>query len=113
MFLKRGLAAALAAVTVIGLAGCGGSDDAAEADTATVKKGFVEKKVEPVNFDSGVELTSDCYHFIYALGNAPATIDAAHLAVIFTPTTCLVLNVNCWRAVSLVTMTSFWQQTQR
>ena len=68
MFLKRGLAAALAAVTVIGLAGCGGSDDAAEADTATVKKGFVEKKVEPVNFDSGVELTSDCYHFIYALG---------------------------------------------
>lgn len=49
MFLKRGLAAALAAVTVIGLAGCGGSDDAAEADTATVKKGFVEKKVEPVN----------------------------------------------------------------
>ena len=77
MFLKRGLAAALAAVTVIGLAGCGGSDDAAEADTATVKKGFVEKKVEPVNFDSGVELTSDCYHFIYALGNAPATIDAA------------------------------------
>lgn len=77
MFFKRGLAAALAAVTVIGLAGCGGSDDAAEADTATVKKGFVEKKVEPVNFDSGVELTSDCYHFIYALGNAPATIDAA------------------------------------
>lgn len=38
MFLKRGLAAALAAVTVIGLAGCGGSDDAAEADTATVLK---------------------------------------------------------------------------
>ena len=77
MFLKRGLAAALAAVTVIGLAGCGGSDDAAEADTATVKKGFVEKKVEPVNFDSGVKLKDDCYHFIYALGNAPATIDAA------------------------------------
>ena len=68
MFLKRGLAAALAAVTVIGLAGCGGSDDAAEADTATVKKGFVEKKVEPVNFDSGVKLKDDCYHFIYALG---------------------------------------------
>lgn len=60
MFLKRGLAAALAAVTVIGLAGCGGSDDAAEADTATVKKGFVEKKVEPVNFDSGVKLKDDC-----------------------------------------------------
>ena len=77
MFFKRGLAAILAAVTVVGLAGCGDSDKAADTDEATVKDGFVEKKVEPVNFDSGVELTSDCYHFIYALGNAPATIDAA------------------------------------
>lgn len=80
MFFKRGIAAVLAAVTVFGLAGCGGSDDAATAEgTENTAKptGFVEKKVEPVNFDSGVELTDDCYHFIYALGNAPATIDAA------------------------------------
>lgn len=79
MFFKRGLAAMLAAVTVFGLAGCGGSDTAATDETGetTANTGFVEKKVEPVNFDSGVELTDDCYHFIYALGNAPATIDAA------------------------------------
>ena len=55
-----------------------GSDDAAKRWTQQPdKKGFVEKKVEPVNFDSGVKLKDDCYHFIYALGNAPATIDAA------------------------------------
>ena len=54
MFFKRGLAAILAAVTVVGLAGCGDSDKAADTDEATVKDGFVEKKVEPVNFDSGV-----------------------------------------------------------
>ena len=80
MRLKRGIAAMLAAVTVFGLAGCGGSEkETAEGteNTATQNTGFVEKKVEPVNFDSGVELTDDCYHFIYALGNAPATIDAA------------------------------------
>ena len=80
MRLKRGIAAMLAAVTVFGLAGCGGSEKGtAEGteNTATQNTGFVEKKVEPVNFDSGVELTDDCYHFIYALGNAPATIDAA------------------------------------
>ena len=80
MNFKRGLAAMLAAVTVFGLAGCGGSNDAATSETdenTTVNTGFVEKKVEPVSFDSGVELTDDCYHFIYALGNAPATIDAA------------------------------------
>lgn len=80
MRLKRGIAAMLAAVTVFGLAGCGGSEkettDGTES-TATKNTGFVEKKVEPVNFDSGVELADDCYHFIYALGNAPATIDAA------------------------------------
>lgn len=80
MRLKRGIAAMLAAVTVFGLAGCGGSEkDAADGteNTATKNTGYVEKKVEPVNFESGVELADDCYHFIYALGNAPATIDAA------------------------------------
>ena len=80
MLFKRGIAAMLAAVTVLGLAGCGGSEEAATdatGETAAKPTGFVEKKVEPVNFDSGVELTDDCYHFIYALGNAPATIDAA------------------------------------
>ena len=78
MILKKGLAAMLAAVTVFGLAGCGGSEEAATGENTTATNtGFVEKKVEPVNFESGVELTDDCYHFIYALGNAPATIDAA------------------------------------
>lgn len=78
MILKKGLAAMLAAVTVFGLAGCGGSaNEAATGENTTANTGFVEKKVEPVNFDSGVELTDDCYRFIYALGNAPATIDAA------------------------------------
>ena len=78
MRLKRGIAAMLAAVTVFGLAGCGGSEEAATGENTTATNtGFVEKKVEPVNFESGVELTDDCYHFIYALGNAPATIDAA------------------------------------
>ena len=79
MFFKRGIAAMLAAVTVFGLAGCGGSEEAAtdEASTNAKAEGYVEKKVEPVNFESGVELKDDCYRFIYALGNAPATIDAA------------------------------------
>ena len=80
MIFKRGIAAMLAAVTVFGLAGCGGSKDAATetgSENTTATTGFVEKRVEPVNFESGVELTDDCYHFIYALGNAPATIDAA------------------------------------
>lgn len=79
MLFKRGIAAMLAAVTVLGLAGCGGSEEAATEGTenTAASTGFVEKRVEPVNFESGVELTHDCYRFIYALGNAPATIDAA------------------------------------
>lgn len=79
MFFKRGIAAALAAVTVFGLAGCGGSDQETTEETSTNAKaeGYVEKKVEPVEFESGVELKDNCYRFIYALGNAPATIDAA------------------------------------
>ncbi|MBQ5708891.1 MAG: TRAP transporter substrate-binding protein [Anaerotignum sp.] len=79
MLFKRGIAAMLAAVTVLGLAGCGGSEEAATEGTenTVASTGFVEKRVEPVNFESGVELTDDCYRFIYALGNAPATIDAA------------------------------------
>ena len=79
MLFKRGIAAMLAAVTVLGLAGCGGSEEAATEGTenTAASTGFVEKRVEPVNFESGVELTDDCYRFIYALGNAPATIDAA------------------------------------
>lgn len=60
---------------VFGLTACGNGK--VEDDAAATPEGFVEKKVEPVEFDSGVELADDCYHFIYALGNAPATIDAA------------------------------------
>ena len=41
MFFKRGLAAILAAVTVVGLAGCGDSDKAADTDEATVKDGLI------------------------------------------------------------------------
>lgn len=77
MILKKGLAAMMAAVTVFGLAGCGGAEEAATEEAAGKNTDFVEKKVEPVNFDSGVELAEDCHRFIYALGNAPATIDAA------------------------------------
>ncbi|MBR2062061.1 MAG: TRAP transporter substrate-binding protein [Anaerotignum sp.] len=79
MNFKRGIAATMAAVMLFGLAGCVGSKEQAAEDssTSTTKNGYVEKRVEPVNFESGVELTDDCYRFIYALGNAPATIDAA------------------------------------
>ena len=79
MNFKRGIAATMAAVMLLGLAGCVGSKEQAAEDssTSTTKNGYVEKRVEPVNFESGVELTDDCYRFIYALGNAPATIDAA------------------------------------
>lgn len=77
--LQRKIALALAAATLVGMTGCGSqgeetTDSAAENAAA---QGFVEQKVEAVTFESGVELTDDCYHFIYALGNAPATIDAA------------------------------------
>ena len=114
MFFKRGLAAILAAVTVVGLAGCGDSDKAADTDEATVKDGFVEKKVEPVNFDSGVELTSDCYHFIYALGNAPATIDAAKFFKMrLEQESKGTLSCDIYTDNVLGSMTSFWQQTQR
>ena len=77
--LKRSISAAMAAIMILGLAGCAGSEDHADGSGSenTAKSEYVEKKVEPVNFDSGVELTDDCYRFIYALGNAPATIDAA------------------------------------
>lgn len=78
--LKRGIAAALATVMVLGLTACGkkpAQTETGDANTPATPTGFVEKKVEPDNFESGVELTEDCYRFIYALGNAPATIDAA------------------------------------
>ncbi|WMI81283.1 TRAP transporter substrate-binding protein [Anaerotignum sp. MB30-C6] len=76
--LKRGIAAALASVMVLGLTACGKEPvETGQTDTPATPTGFVETKVEPDSFDSGVELTSDCYRFIYALGNAPATIDAA------------------------------------
>lgn len=76
--LKRGIAAALATVMVLGLTACGKEPvETGDTDTPATPTGFVEKKVEPDNFESGVELTDDCYRFIYALGNAPATIDAA------------------------------------
>lgn len=78
--LKRGIAAALATVMVLGLTACGEKPEdtnTGDSKTPATPEGFVETKVEPDNFDSGVELTDDCYRFIYALGNAPATIDAA------------------------------------
>ncbi|MCQ4935515.1 TRAP transporter substrate-binding protein [Anaerotignum propionicum] len=78
--LKRGIAAALATVMALGLTACGEKPQdtkSGDSDTPATPTGFVEAKVEPDNFDSGVELKPDCYRFIYALGNAPATIDAA------------------------------------
>lgn len=74
--IKRGLAFLLAAGMLFGAVGCG-KEESQEGTEPASSSGFVEKKVEPVNFDSGVELTEDCKHLIYALGNAPATIDAA------------------------------------
>lgn len=78
---KKSIAALLTAVMAFGLTACVGNEakteEGAEGSTPAVPVGFVEKKVEPQDFDSGVELTEDCYRFIYALGNAPATIDAA------------------------------------
>lgn len=78
--LKRGIAAALATVMVLGLTACGQKPvetETGDSANSAAAAGFVETKVEPDSFDSGVELTDDCYRFIYALGNAPATIDAA------------------------------------
>lgn len=76
--LKKGLAAMLASAMILGLTACGQEPvEVEQPDTASEPTGFVETKVEADSFDSGVELTSDCYRFIYALGNAPATIDAA------------------------------------
>ena len=77
--LKRRIASILALTITLGLFGCSsnGANKEDETQNNAATQGFVEKKVEPVDFDSGVELTDDCYRFIYALGNAPATIDAA------------------------------------
>ena len=77
--LKRSISAAMAAIMALGLTGCISSKDtASESGSESISKSdYIEKKVEPVNFNSDVELTDDCYRFIYALGNAPATIDAA------------------------------------
>ena len=78
--LRRKIASVLAITMVLGLFGCGSGstgDEGKAEENNVAAQGFVEKKVEPVNFESGVELTDDCYRFIYALGNAPATIDAA------------------------------------
>ena len=78
--LKRKIASILAVTMILGLFGCSSNSESNENEAGennAAAQGFVEKKVEPVNFDSGVELTNDCYKFIYALGNAPATIDAA------------------------------------
>lgn len=72
---KRIGALALAGAMMLGMTGCG---QKTENDTQSVAPSdFVEKKVEPVSFESGVELQENCKHLIYALGNAPATIDAA------------------------------------
>ena len=66
---KQCLAFLLSAVMLFGLAGCGNEKkDGEDPEKKAQASGFVEKKVEPVSFDSGVELKDDCYHFIYALG---------------------------------------------
>lgn len=77
--LKKGITVLLSVIMSLGLAACGDSKskEVEEGNVPAMADGFVEKKVEPQNFDSGVTLTDDCYRFIYALGNAPATIDAA------------------------------------
>ncbi len=71
---KRMGVLALACAMMLGMTGCGQKQEETQ---STVPTDFVEKKVEPVSFESGVELQENCKHLIYALGNAPATIDAA------------------------------------
>lgn len=68
---KKQIALAMAAAMAFGVGGC------TQKEETTTPTDFVEKKVEPASFESGVELQEDCIHLIYALGNAPATIDAA------------------------------------
>ena len=79
--LKKVIAAMLAmGVTAAMLTGCGDKQAAtSQPDAAQASKTEqVEVTVTPEKFDSGVELQKDCIRFIYALGNAPATIDAAN-----------------------------------
>ncbi len=79
--LKKVFAVMLAmGVTAAMLTGCGDKQaaDTQPGESATPASEQTEVTVEKANFDSGVKLQKDCIHFIYALGNAPATIDAAN-----------------------------------
>lgn len=77
--IKKSLLIVMASTLMLTLGACSAKveETTTTSTEPTTPTGFVEVKVEPDNYDSGVELTDDCYRFIYALGNAPATIDAA------------------------------------
>lgn len=76
--LKKVFAAMLAmGVTVAMLTGCGKSDSTQTEEAAKASE-QTEVVLEKEVFDSGVEVKDDAIRFIYALGNAPATIDAAN-----------------------------------
>ena len=69
-----------AGMIIFMLAGCS-SEPKTEDNAAKTSGQLAEENVITVakaDFDSGVELKKDCIRFIYALGNAPATIDAAN-----------------------------------
>ena len=54
---KKGIVSVLAASMLLGLAGCGSNaenENTGDTENNTAAQGFVEKKVEPENFDSGV-----------------------------------------------------------
>ncbi len=56
---KKGIVSVLAASMLLGLAGCGSNaenENTSDTENNTAAQGFVEKKVEPENFDSGVTL---------------------------------------------------------
>ena len=77
--LKKVWASVLAIGIAVGmLTGCGEKASTNPEDAKDAAKAQDEIVVPKEKFESGVTLQDDCIKFIYALGNAPATIDAAN-----------------------------------
>ena len=75
---KRLAVLAMACCLAMGT-GCGlGANPEEETVPEGNDLGFEEVTVPKENYDSGVEVNPDAISFIYALGNAPATVDAAN-----------------------------------
>lgn len=84
MLLKKVLAGALAVTMAAGtLTGCGSKGEAEEGKQSIKKPSSTLSDEETAtvpkdDYESGVEVQKDAIRFTYALGNAPATIDAAN-----------------------------------